>query len=304
MSKLLIAAALAVVAVPAFAADMPLKAPPIAPPVVYSWTGFYVGGNVGYSWGRARTDLTESTTTTTTATITTLAGAPIAAATVVGAPIFFLGNNRADMNGWLGGFQAGYNYQVNRWVFGVEGDLQATGERGGTIICFPAAAACGPGTLALGSADYSLRWLGTLRGRAGVAFDRFFIYGTGGLAVGQIRATYNDAIAPGLVTPLGFASTTGSTTRAGWTAGVGIEGVIRGNWTWKAEYLHVDLGGFDAAAAGVTNGAFSAVIGDFRTTITQSTAFTSAYHSRFTDDILRVGVNYRFGAAPLVVAKY
>jgi outer membrane immunogenic protein len=305
MSKLLFgAAALAIISVPAFAADMPLKAPPIVAPVIYSWTGFYVGGNVGYSWGRGNTYLTEATQTTTTATITTLAGQPIAAATVAAAPIFFTGSNRADVNGWLGGFQAGYNYQVNRWVLGVEGDFQWTGERGGTSFCFPVNVGCGPATAAVGSADYSLRWLGTLRGRAGIAADKWLFYVTGGLAVGDIRANYADGIAAGLLTPVTFAFINQSFTRVGWAAGAGVEGVISGNWTWKAEYLHVDLGGNDALAAGVTTGAFAAVIGDFRTTIRQTTGFASAYNSRFTDDILRVGVNYRFGAAPLVVAKY
>jgi outer membrane immunogenic protein len=305
MNKLLIgAAALAVVGTPAFAADMPVKAPPVVPVVLYSWTGFYVGGNGGYSWGRANADLTETTVTTTSATITTLAGTPVASATVVGAPVINAGSGRANMNGWLGGFQAGYNYQVSRWVWGVEGDLQITGERGGTAICFPATALCGGGTVASGTADYSLRWFGTLRGRAGVAFDRILLYATGGLAVGEIKADYTDSIAAGAVAPGAIATVSSRVTRVGWVAGAGVEGAIRDNWTLKLEYLHVDLGSFNDAAAGVANGSFSAVLGDFRTTVTQSTAFNSAFRSRFTDDIIRVGLNYRFGGAAVVTAKY
>jgi outer membrane immunogenic protein len=306
-TKLLIGvAALAAMGTPAFAADMPLKAPPVVAPVLYSWTGFYVGGNLGYSWGRANTDLTETTQTTTTATITTLAGTPIASATVVGTPVVFRGSHRTEMDGWLGGFQAGYNYQVNRWVWGVEGDLQATGERGGTNFCFPENLNCGPGTAAGGTASYRLRWLGTLRGRVGYAWDRVLFYATGGLAVGQIDASYTDSIAASTLTPLTTVAVSSTATRAGWVAGAGVEGAFRNwnNWTWKIEYLHVDLGGFNALAAGSATGAFSAVIGDFRTSITQTTAFNSAYHSHFSDDIIRVGVNYRFGAAPVVVAKY
>jgi len=120
----------------ALAADMPVKAPPPPPPPpVFTWTGFYIGGNVGYSWGRASTDIVE--TQTNTATISTLAGTQIASAS---ATTNFFGNERADLNGWLGGFQAGYNLQFDRVVAGLEGDIQWTDERGGvTSVRWPSA---------------------------------------------------------------------------------------------------------------------------------------------------------------------
>src|SRR5262249_44577239 len=121
------------------AADMPVKAVPLPP--VFSWTGFYIPGNAGSSWGRASTDLTE--TVSTTATITTLNGTPIASAT---ATTTSAGSDRAHLNGGLAGAQAGYNWQTNRYVWGLEGDIQWTGERGGGPIWpVPPGGAAGPG---------------------------------------------------------------------------------------------------------------------------------------------------------------
>jgi outer membrane immunogenic protein len=295
--------ALAVTMQVAAAADMPVKAPLYKAPVVvpFSWSGFYLGANGGYSWGRANTSLTETTTTTTTATITTLTGTPLASATVVGTPVVFQGIDRAKMNGGLGGLQAGYNWQVNNWVWGIEGDFQGTGERGGSTFCFRLTTEpCG---IATGTADYKLRWLGTLRGRAGVAWDRVLVYATGGLAVGQIHADYTDGVAAGLLTPATVVVGSHNVTRAGWVIGAGIESALGDNWSVKVEYLHVDLGSFGGVVNGTTpTGAFSLPFFTSITTITQSTAFSSVYSTRFTDDIVRIGLNYRFGGP--VVARY
>jgi outer membrane immunogenic protein len=296
MKKLLFASAAYVLFIgpSALAADLPVyKKAPVAPPV-FSWTGFYLGGNAGYSWGRASTDLTD--TVTTTATITTLAGTPVASATVT---TNSFGNDRARLNGALGGFQAGYNWQFDRYVAGFEGDIQATGQRGDVTICpvtaGPAPALCpgAAGTL-FGTASYRLPWFGTLRGRVGVTFDRILLYATGGLAVGEVKA--DGTVGGAALIPLTAGSV--STTRAGWVFGGGIEGAIDRNWSIKAEYLHMDFGSLDQSIS--ASGVFTAVLGDFRTTLSQN--LTSAFHTRVTDDVFRVGVNYRF--APAVVAKY
>jgi opacity protein-like surface antigen len=104
-------------------------------------------------------------------------------------------------------------------------------------------------------------WLSTVRGRAGYAFGGILPYVTGGLAVGDIRAA----------TP-GFAGA--SDTNAGWTAGGGIEFALPGNWSAKAEYLHVDLGRFNC---GLDCGL--------------ATTDNVSMH----DNVFRAGVNYRFG---------
>ena len=302
MKKLLLASAAFVLfaGTSALAADLPVKAPVYKAPVepVFSWTGFYVGGNVGYSWGRASTDLTE--TVNTTATITTLNGTPIASAT---ATTTSAGSDRAHLNGGLVGIQAGHNWQTDRYVWGLEGDIQWTGERGGITICPVAAGVAagpcpGPTGTQFGTASYRLPWFGTLRGRVGVTFDRVMLYATGGLAAAEIKADYTDGTFGGTtLNPLATGSA--NTTRAGWVFGGGIEGAIDRNWSIKAEYLHMDFGSIDQSisASGVP---LSVVIGDFRTTLSQN--LTSAFHTRVTDDVFCIGVNYRFGGP--VVAKY
>src|SRR5437879_4896211 len=98
----------------ATAADLPVKAVYKAPPVeVWTWTGFYVGGNVGYSWGRSRTDVSFSNSAT---------GAPIVP------PAGSITNASANLNGAIGGGQIGYNWQTNNVVWGLEADIQWSGQ--------------------------------------------------------------------------------------------------------------------------------------------------------------------------------
>jgi outer membrane immunogenic protein len=115
-------------------------------------------------------------------------------------------------NGWTGGVYGGYNFQTgNNLVVGLEGDLSLTGKSGtsgGTTVANP--------------------WNSTIRGRLGYAFDRFMVYGTGGLAVGGVNATSG--------------GTTQSTTRVGWTAGAGIEAAVTDTVTARLEFRHTDLG--------------------------------------------------------------
>jgi len=153
-------------------------------------------------------------------------------------------------SGALAGGTAGYNWQFGNAVLGLEGDIDWTNIKGtnSSTLC-PAGCTTGE------------TWLSTVRGRAGYAFGGVLPYVTGGLAVGDIKAS----------TP-GFAGA--STTNAGWTVGGGIEFALPGNWTAKAEYLHVDLGRFNCGAN--CDGL--------------PTDNVSAH-----DNIVRAGVNYRFG---------
>src|ERR1043166_790855 len=103
MKKLLLAAcAFGVLTGPGVAADMPLKAPPAVVPL-WTWTGFYAGVNVGYSWGRSDTTVTVTDATT---------GALLA-----------VGSSRFDLTGPIGGGQIGYNWQTGNWVLGIETDI-------------------------------------------------------------------------------------------------------------------------------------------------------------------------------------
>ena len=267
----------------ALAADLPVRTYTKAPVYVepgYDWTGFYIGLNGGYSWGNA------SNTFTTTVPVT---------------------SSSQHMDGWVFGGQAGYNWQFNKsWVFGIEGDIDATGQDGTailgpnttvtTVVPRPAARALPTATTTTtttGSLEEKLPWLATLRGRIGVLpTDRVLLYVTGGLAVGEVKSTAGvtttTSTALSFGTPPGPTSVSAlagsSSTQAGWTIGAGVEGAIGGNWTAKLEYLYVDLG--------TVNNTFTGVAPFAPLT-------TSA---RVTDNILRAGVNYRFGGP--VVARY
>ena len=212
---------LALTATASFAADLPRQMPAKAPaymPVAYNWTGFYLGINGGYGWGRSSWDGFSSGTFNT--------------------------------NGGLIGGTIGYNWQGmgSPFVFGLEGDVDWANIRGSF-----ANAACA------GGCETKSSWLATVRGRLGYSLDRVMPYITGGLAVGDIQANR-----------VGFSGM--SDTRAGWTIGGGIEGVIVDRWTAKLEYLYTDLGSSSCAAA--------------------SCGIATNVSAR--NNILRAGLNYRF----------
>ena len=305
MKKLLSALAGIALAAPvgaALAADLrlPVKAPIMAPVEVYNWTGFYVGGNVGYSWGRETTDIVGAATTTTrTRDFRTAGPTLIADTTVTGAPVAFAGTGSTKVDGIIGGGQIGYNWQFSpSWVFGLEADIQGSGEKGDFAVCVGAV-----GCTVVGTANYKLNWFGTVRGRLGVlASDRVLLYVTGGLAYGEIESNYSLGF-------VGFPAVAFGTkqTKAGFTVGGGIEGALGGNWTAKAEYLYVDLGSF-----GGGTGAFASATSDnfpntpsqgFNRLIDTTTAGTATVNNKFRDHIFRVGLNYRF-APEAVVARY
>jgi outer membrane immunogenic protein len=169
----------------AVAADLPpaqnyYKAPAFMPPP-FTWTGFYVGVNGGGGFGNSKWDTTNGFNTS---------------------------------GGFVGG-TIGYNYQIQHFVVGVEGDVDWDSIKGST-----------------GGFSTSNTWLSTVRGRVGYAADRFMPYVTGGGAFGNINAS-----APGLAG--------GSATNAGWTVGAGLEFAFYGNWSAKAEYLYVSLNKFN-----------------------------------------------------------
>lgn len=272
----------------AMAADLaprPYTKAPAPIVAIYDWTGFYIGGNVGYSWGRERTD--GNLTGTQNVSVFRTAGPTLVSSvdTVLGTlPLI----GRANLNGVIGGGQAGYNWQRGTWLFGLEADFQGSDERASADVCTVAGCPLGSGVF---TANYKLDWFGTARGRVGfLPTDRVLLYATGGLAYGHLSDD----------TPF-FPLSWGST-RAGWTAGAGVEAAIDHNWSVKLEYLYMDLGnigGNSATATTVTN-VLGSPRGGFNTVTT--TSLTSTFNTRFSDNILRVGVNYRFGGP--VVAKY
>jgi outer membrane immunogenic protein len=249
---------------------------------VWNWTGFYIGGNAGYSWGRGNSDVSYFNTVT---------GLPIAPP-----PGSILGG-AYDMNGAIAGGQIGYNWQSNNWVFGLEADAQWSDEKGrgvfncaATLIGGP----CLPGLTFLPAGatgtvltiDQHLEWFGTVRGRVGVlATPRVLFYGTGGLAYGSFKTT--GALAGFNGNGVAVASIgSSSDIRFGWTVGAGVEGKITNNWSAKLEYLYMD---FDTFRAGTF-------------TLVPLATVAANVDTRFRDHVLRVGLNYTFGGP--VIAKY
>jgi outer membrane immunogenic protein len=162
ISQTCLAAIALLTASAASAADLPARVPPaplMALPA-FTWTGVYVGGQAGYTWGRDRT--TEYLTATGAFTGLTWG---------------------YDANSFVGGVHAGANYQLGLFVIGGEGDLEAVNARGGFVD---------PG----GLGELKLKWQSSLRARVGVAFDRLHIYGTGGAAFANMRYDYTNPVGP------------------------------------------------------------------------------------------------------------
>lgn len=136
--------------------------------------------------------------------------------------------------------------------------------------------------------------LATFRGRAGFVWDRFYLYGTGGLAVGDVHSDTNVTFATFPVLPVYNGAVhigSASSWQVGWTVGAGGEYAFSPQWSVKAEYLFVDLGSFDYSSPLVASIATAAPGYAWRTSV----------HER--DNIVRVGVNYKFWGGP-VVANY
>jgi outer membrane immunogenic protein len=242
MKKNVLAVLLSTVAIPvAHAADMSApayKAPLVAPAPAPLWTGFYVGGNVGYGWGHAS-----------------------------------LADVDGSMNpkGINGGFQLGYNWQVNSVVYGLEGDFQGADHRDTLSNSDPTIPASA-------SLEVKSDWFATIRGRIGYAFGPFMPYVTGGVAFTQTKVTL-DASVPGASLNVSSDKTT-----AGYAIGGGVEYAIGRNWSVKAEYLHLGFGtqtyDFNVTAAVPALG------------ITAAGTFQA--DAKVSYDIARVGANYRF----------
>jgi outer membrane immunogenic protein len=264
--KLAVACAFTVTAVPALAADLPAPAPVYkAAPVVapsYSWTGFYLGLNAGYSWGDRDMQFFNGDPAFYALA---LAGGEIPATL---AP---------NPQGFVGGGQAGYNMQSGFVVYGIETDIQYANVKGTAV----AATSILPFPNISTAAQEKLDWLGTLRGRLGVSNSGFLLYATGGLAYGHASASSSTVVTgpPGNSCANNLYCSAGavSTTRAGWTAGLGAEYAFARPWTVKLEYLYYDLG----------SATYNQPSLSVPTTGMQATA-------HFNGSLIRAGVNYKF----------
>jgi outer membrane immunogenic protein len=230
-SKLILSAAVAVFGFTtvASAADLPIKAP-VAPIAAPSWTGWYIGLNAGGNWGRSETSTTVEDSTRPPAFFIPDG---VTAINTIGLPTNF------NTNGFIGGFQGGYNYQMGQWLAGVEADFEYFRSAGSNSVTGP----LGTDSATITS-SVRTNWLFTVRPRLGVVFNNWLFYGTGGLAVTNLRANWNFVV--NSVANFVSESASASANRAGWTVGGGIETMLPGKWIIGAEYLYVNLGSVSA----------------------------------------------------------
>jgi outer membrane immunogenic protein len=263
---LLSAAAVAALSTSAFAADLPSgTAPPVyIPPPAFAWTGVYLGATAGFAQGFHTFD------------------------DLAGAFLGYPGFANTQSSGFAGGGTLGINFETGNLVYGLETDINWLSNKtnfvspNGAIIPFFA------------SETNRLNYLGTVRGRLGLAVDRTLIYFTAGLAYGNVNDTllYNSFTLPTWNTPYFNVNTT----RIGWVVGVGVEYALSPKWTVKGEALYADLGNANTTwiSPPPGSGTFPAL---------------ANYLGRFNTSaaIIRAGVNYKFDwftSPPAVVAKY
>jgi outer membrane immunogenic protein len=263
---------------PALAADLgkPVyKAPPPPPAPVCIWCGFYVGVNAGGHWAH------------------------------VSDPAFFAENNgyfgfpdnvaaanswpnTLNLSGFAGGGQVGYNWQIpnSSFVLGFEADIDGLTGSSSRAATFPENGGFDHAFVGDSARD---RWISTVRARAGWAFNQTLFYVTGGAAFSHWEMGHSFADTAGPTT----VSVTNTSTRSGWTVGGGLEYAFLNNWTVRGEYLYANFGTFNNSLSGTCNfgGCPQAV-------------FVVLHPEKLTENIVRVGVNYKFGWGAPVVANY
>ncbi len=283
VEKLRLASAIFIAAVcagAAAAADLPTgyRPPAAALAPVSTWTGFYIGGNLGSGFDRGKSGISATTTDPTLA--------PALAALLAAGS--YPGLLSPSGKGVIGGGQVGYNWQLaTQALIGLEADFQGSGIKGSADqIMSPVF------DMTTTDVSKSIEWFGTVRGRVGyLVAPQWLLYATGGFAYGQTKTSFSTTdLTVGCVPgPGGTLCGAGASSnlRTGWTAGGGVEAQLTPNWSIKGEYLYVDLG---ASTSSIPMSTIPAIV------FSMSTAFR--------EQIARVGFNYRFDWGGPVVSRY
>jgi outer membrane immunogenic protein len=243
---------------PARAADMAVKAPPVAAVAPFNWSRCYVGAHVGYGWGRNTNSFGNAVASGNSEAFEAF-------------PAEF-GPFNHDTKGWLAGVQAGCNYQfASNWLVGVEGEIKKSWIKGGFTAPEDG---CDPGCFSRFASRN--RWDGDLALRLGWVSGGTLLYAKAGAAVGDFRytETHDDFptthACPGVGTQVinGQCSVGVSDTRVGWLVGLGWEQVIPfpllppplypsplSHWTFKVEWDFINYGtsniSYPSAAAAI-----------------------------------------------------
>jgi outer membrane immunogenic protein len=218
----------------ASAADMAVKARPVAPLPVFSWTGFYIGGAIGGRW----TDNSWNTSCQETG---------FAATCVVFADRFATNNSQKfNSSAFRGSIYGGYNWQVATWVVGLEGDFGWADNKKTNAGIPGLESPTVVGAPGLDTSTVKQTWDGSFRGRIGfLVTPSVLFYGTGGVAFAHVEASSHcgTAFPVGWCTAVNVGRTdTTSSDRVGWTVGGGIEAMLAPNWLLRGEYRYADYG--------------------------------------------------------------
>ena len=276
MNKLLVAGIglAGLIGGPALAADM---RPPPAPVELFTWSGAYVGVNLGSGW-RQPVDFVTTMPSCTDFTTCLIVDPDTGLASALGT------GRSTRASGLTGGFQAGYNYQFGAAVAGVELDWEYFKR---TSSLGPSAGLTsditGPGrpffqAPLLVSNEVASTWLATIRGRLGFAWDRLLLYGTGGVAFTDVR--YTQTVTTSLLITGATVVNVVTETKSGVTVGGGAEYALWNNLTLRAEYLYAQFTGVSGTSVLQFQNFSNPVAGS-----------TGNLH----DHIVRVGLNYKFG---------
>ena len=226
------------------------------------WSGFYVGGSLGASWGD-----------TSTRTSSNPGNGAIVIPPVDLARINALGADSSNKTGFFGGVEGGFNFVAGSWLFGLETDFCAFDVNQSKANTFTSGLAISPPVQMTLTQQLTTDWLWTLRPRIGFTGGPWLVYATGGVASSKIK--YSVAFSD-TRTPQDVASQSLSDTKTGWVAGVGGAYAFTPNLSVKGEYLYTDLG-------------------NIRGTLSTPTGFVSlTSQAKVKANILRVGVDYRF----------
>ena|SRR3974390_883596 len=190
------------------------------------------------------------------------------------APVPFTGSNSASASSWVGGAQAGYNWQRGSFVYGMETDISAANLKSEMNTVIPTSFFFSPTAITNAKID----WYGTLRGRLGAAQGPVLFYGTGGLAYGNVDL--NSSVS---ANPL-FLNSQASSVRTGWVLGGGMEYMWRPNWILNLGYQYVDLGTANlASSTSLAGGSLSQI---------------ANAHAQF--HVVTAGLSWRFSPTDLV----
>jgi outer membrane immunogenic protein len=228
----------------------------------YDWTGFYVGGNLGASWGDTSLDIEAGP-----------GASGIVLPAVDAGLINGLDTDDDNKTSFTGGLELGYNYQSGSIVFGLESDLSFLDLDQQRTVTVPSGLLINPPVTYGLDQRVKTEWLWTLRPRLGYASGPWMVYATGGIATTKIklRTNYGDNGTPPTVATLDE-----SDTDTGWTGGLGGAYALGPNWSVKGEWLYLDFG-------------------NVRQTVATPNGFaTITSEAKVRANIFRLGMDYKF----------